>query len=97
MKNELSIVVRNRAPGGAVEILILSALERPEERQEPSKSEPKREWHENDEDFHHDLRTATERARSAFTMTRIEEPDIAAAAIRGVTVPLMASGTASTL
>jgi len=92
-----SIVVGDGPPGGAIEILILSILERPEKREEAGKAEAQCQRHENDEDFHQDLRTATERARSAFTMTRIEEPDIAAAAISGVTMPLIASGTASTL
>src|SRR4051794_22423374 len=97
MRTERSIVVGDGAPGRAVEILVLTVLERPEKREETGETEPERERHENDEDFHQDLRTATERARSAFTMTRIDEPDIAAAAISGVTMPLMASGTASTL
>jgi len=92
-----SIIVGNRPPGGAIKILILSVLERPEEREETGQAEAQCQRHKNDKDFHQDLRTATERARSAFTMTRIEEPDIAAAAISGVTMPLIASGTASTL
>src|SRR5262245_58961977 len=37
------------------------------------------------------------RARSAFSITRMDEPDMAAAAISGVTMPLIAIGTASTL
>ena len=35
--------------------------------------------------------------RSAFAMTRIDEPDMAIAAISGVTWPIMAMGTAMTL
>src|SRR4051812_40367270 len=97
MKTECSVVIGDGAPGRAVEILVLTILERPEKREQTGETEPERQRHENDEDFHQDLRTATERARSAFTMTRIEEPDIAAAAISGVTIPLIATGTASTL
>src|SRR3954469_11000112 len=97
MKTECSVVVGDGTPGRAIEILVLSVLERPEKREETGETEPERERHENDEDFHQDLRTAAERARSAFTMTRIDEPDIAAAAISGVTIPAMASGTASAL
>ena len=97
MKIECSVVVGDGAPGRAIEILILSVLERPEKREQTGKAEPERQRHENDEDFHQNLRTATERARNAFSMTRIEEPDIAAAAISGVTMPLIAIGTASIL
>src|SRR3954452_1123951 len=97
MKTECSVVVGDGTPGRAIEILVLSVLERPEKREQTGETEPERQRHENDENFHQDLRTATERARSAFTMTRIEEPNSAAAAISGVTMPLMASGTASTL
>lgn len=37
------------------------------------------------------------RARNAFSMTRIEDPDIAAATIKSVTIPEIAIGTASKL
>jgi hypothetical protein len=37
------------------------------------------------------------RARNAFSMTRIEEPDIAAATIKSVTILGIAIGTASKL
>jgi hypothetical protein len=37
------------------------------------------------------------RARNAFRVTRIEEPDMATAAIRGVTRPAIAIGTAKAL
>ena len=37
------------------------------------------------------------RARNAFRVTRIEEPDMAMAAIRGVTKPAIAIGTARAL
>ena len=38
-----------------------------------------------------------ERARSALAVTRIEEPDMAAAAINGVTKPAIATGNAIAL
>jgi hypothetical protein len=37
------------------------------------------------------------RARIAFRVTRIDEPDMAAAAIRGVIRPAIATGTATVL
>jgi len=37
------------------------------------------------------------RARKAFSVTRIEEPDIASAAMSGVIMPAIATGTASAL
>src|SRR5262249_35853941 len=105
------------APGCAVEVLILAALQRPEERREPGKTKRQRERDEDDEDLHQllsRLKAASaaasrvqllaafavapaRRARSAFSMTRMDEPDIAAAAIKGVTTPLIAIGTARQL
>ncbi len=90
-------VICDGTPGRAFEIVVLSAFERPEKPEQADKPEAKRQRHENDKYFHHDLPCATRRARSAFNMTNSEEPDIAAAAIRGVTTPLMAIGTASRL
>ena len=91
------LVVRDGAPGRAFEIVILSTFERPEKPEQTDKPEAKGQRYENHEYFHHDLPGATRRARSAFSITSSEEPDIAAAAIRGVTTPLMAIGTASRL
>src|SRR4051812_45615837 len=90
-------VIRDGAPGCALEIVILSALERPQKCEQPDQSEPERQRHQNDEYFHHDLSGAARRARSAFSITSNEDPDIAAAAIRGVAKPATAIGTARTL
>src|ERR1700750_963282 len=100
------IVVGDGAPGCAVEIVILAALQRPEEGRETGQTERQRQRDEDDEDLNQapSSRKAVSvarrdsvpvgltsvpalRARSALSITRMEEPDIAAAAIRGVTMP----------
>ena len=91
------LVIGDGAPGRALEIVILAALQRPEKSEQADQPEAERQRHQDHQHFHHDLPCATRRARSAFSMTRIEEPDIAAAAISGVTTPLIAIGTASKL
>ena len=91
------VVVGDRAPGCSVEIIILAALQRPEEADETGKSKRKGQRDQDDHHFHDEVSSATRRARSAFSITRIDDPDIAAAAISGVTTPLMASGTARKL
>src|SRR5258708_40123110 len=60
------LIIGNGPPGRAVEIVILAALERPEKSEQPHEAEAERQRHQNDEHFHHDLRCATPRARSAF-------------------------------
>src|SRR5215216_1185930 len=91
------LIIRNGPPGRAVKVVILTALERPEKSEQPCETEAERQRHQNDEHFHHGLRCATRRARSAFNITSSEEPDIASAAISGVTNPAMAIGTARKL
>lgn len=91
------VVVRNRPPGCAVKIVILAAAERPEEGGKARTSKHQRQWHQEDQDLHHTISREALRARSEFSMTRIEDPLMAAAAIKGVTTPLIATGTASTL
>ena len=91
------LIIQDRAPRRTFEIVILPAFQGPEEPKQTDQPKPQRQRHENDEHLHHDLPCATRRARSAFSITSREEPDIAAAAIRGVTTPLMAMGTANRL
>src|ERR1700731_4211082 len=91
------LVTGDRAPGGALEIVILPAPQRPEKSEQADETKPERQRHQNDHHFHHALPLATRRARSAFSITKSEEPDIAAAAINGVTTPLIAIGSASRL
>jgi len=87
------IVVGDRAPGGAVEIVELAASERPQEGRKAEAAEREGERNEIDKDVH---RAAPPRSRalSAFSVTRTDEPDMASAAISGVTKPATASGTA---
>ena len=91
------LVVGDCAPRRTVEIVILAAPERPEEGDEPSKTEGQRQGNQDDQDFHDVIPRKVLRARSEFSMTRIDDPLIAAAAIRGVTTPLIAIGTARKL
>ena len=91
------VIIRNSAPGRAFEIVILSGFQRPEKCGQTDEPKTKRQRHQDDHHFHAGPPFDIWRARSAFSITSIEEPDIAAAAIRGVTTPLMAIGTARTL
>src|SRR4051812_48368478 len=92
----LHVVVGQHAQRRAVHVLILTAAQRPEERREPGEAERERHRDEIHEHVHGALagvRMLTAhgeggclpvRTRSALSVTRIEEPDIAAAAISGV-------------
>ena len=91
------LVVGDRPPRGAVEIVILTAAQRPQETAEPEQTKQQRQRHEVDQDFHHVTSGPARRARRELSMTSSEEPLIAAAAISGVVKPAMATGTASTL
>src|SRR5882724_5284625 len=94
------IVIGDGAPGRTVEILILTALQRPQERQQSGEAKAERQRHEDDQHLHQalplvnagsDAKLASGcanrmppcalRARKAFSITRMDEPDIAAAAI----------------
>lgn len=90
------LIVGDRPPGGAIEIVILAVPEGPEKgrKAEPAKRDRKR--HQIEQDFHQ-AGPLCRRARKAFSITSSDEPDIAAAAISGVTRPAIASGTASAL
>ena len=91
------LIIGDGAPGRAFKIVILTAFERPQEAKQADQTEAQRQRHQNDHHFHDDPPFATRRARSALSITRMEEPDIAAAAISGVTTPLIAIGTARIL
>ncbi len=90
--------------GRAVQIIVLPRPERPEKGGKTQKTEKKSRWDEKSQSLHHAVsfieegRPCPPRARrKAFSVTTIEDPDMAAAAISGVTSPAMASGTASRL
>lgn len=90
------LIVGDRPPGGAIEIVILAAPERPQKGGKAERAKPDRKRHQIEQDFHQ-AGSLCRRARKALSITRSDEPDIAAAAISGVTRPAIASGTASAL
>lgn len=86
------IIIQNpeRRP---IQILELTRSCRPKECRQPQQPKPKRDGQQQREDRH----LAAPRSRSALATTTSDEPDIASAAISGVTSPAIASGTARTL
>jgi len=86
-------IVKQNAAGGAIEIVELPRLERPEETCETAKAERKCHWDEQQQSAHACLRAK----RSALPTTNREELDMATAAMSGVTKPAIAIGTASAL
>src|SRR5512140_3590542 len=89
----LNVIIRQHTQGSAVDIIVLAALERPQEGKEAGEAQPQRHRHQIDQDVHDRL----PRARSAFSVTSSDDPDIANAAIKGVTAPEIAIGTAIAL
>lgn len=87
------VVIDKDADGGAIEIIILASLQRPEEEGQPAQAKQQCAGDEDGDAVHFEL----PRSRSALATTMIEEPDMASAAMSGVTMPAMASGTAMTL
>lgn len=87
------IVVDENADCGAVKVVILAGTQRPEEKGQSAQPEQQRTRDEDGETVHR----AARRRRSALATTIIEDPDMASAAINGVTTPATASGTAMTL
>lgn len=90
------LIVGDRPPGGAIQIVILTVLEGPEKGGKPKGAEHDRKRNQIDQDFHQ-IVSLCRRARKALSITSSDEVDIAAAAISGVTRPAIASGTASAL
>ena len=87
------LVVEQDAPRRAVEILELAGIERPKKGNESAEAERERDGNEEKEAAHVRLRAK----RKALPMTMSEELDIASAASKGVTSPIIARGTASPL
>src|SRR5262249_30072568 len=81
-------------PGRAVEVVVLPAVERPQEGRKPEQAKRKRHRHQIDQDFHQPISRADGLARSAFAVTRSEEPDMASAATSGEAKPRIARGRA---
>ena len=89
------VVVAKNAVGGTIEIIELARLQRPHEGAEPRKPQQQGRRDQVDQNAH--ALPPANLARNAFVVTRIEEPDMASAAISGVTKPAMAIGTATML
>ena len=89
----LHVIVRQHTKSSAVDVTVLPALSEPREMQQTCKAES--EGHRNQINQHvHALRPFV---RNAFSVTSSEDPDIARAAISGVTAPAIAIGTATAL
>lgn len=87
------ILINQDTQGCAIQIFELSAAQRPEKGAEAKKAKS-----ECDRDEEGDARHfAAPFSRSALATTITDEPDIASAAISGVTMPIIAKGTAITL
>src|ERR1043165_305600 len=93
----LDVIVRKNAQGGAIQIFILAAAQRPQKGREAGEAERER----NRDEIYKDIHDAPAgnvspmalvavracgraRTRNALSVTIIDEPDIAAAAISGV-------------
>lgn len=87
------VPVDEDAQGRALEIIELAGAKRPEEAAQAAKPQQQRHRDQEGQPVHR----AAPRSRSALPTTISDEADIASAAIKGVTTPAIASGTASTL
>src|SRR5215475_1428828 len=92
----LYVVIVENAQRRAFHVIILPARQRPHERREPGETQQQRHRHEIDQHVHA-TSLGRARTRSALSVTRMEEPDMAAAAMNGVTKPAIATGTAIAL
>ncbi len=77
----------------AIRIIELPAPQRPEKRRQSRQTERQGNGDEQEEPVH----WTAQRSRSEFATTMSELEDMASAAMRGVTKPPIASGTAKTL
>jgi len=76
------IVIKQNSAGGAIHIFILAGPERPQEASEAQCAQEQRNRYQTEKDGHDSLRRLS---RRAFAITRIDEDDIASAAMNGVT------------
>jgi len=93
LANMLVIIVNQDTNRGPIKIIELRGAYRPEKRGQPPQPQGKRDWYKEGNAGHR----AAVRNRRALATTSNEEPDIAKAAIKGVTMPAIASGTARKL
>lgn len=87
------VVILQNAISGALQIVELPGPERPQEPGKADEAEEQRDGNEPGKSTHGASLMVMARNRTAFAVTRIEEVDIATAAIRGVTKPAAAIGT----
>ncbi len=88
------IIIEQDPAGGAIQILILARPKRPKKSGQAQSTQEQSHRNEIDEYRHDNLVRPSLRA---FAITRMEEDDIASAAISGVTNPITANGTAARL
>ena len=84
------VVIEQNPRRVSFDVLILIVSDRPKERYDAQSTKDQRHRNEDHKYIH-------ARTLSAFRITRIEELDIANAAIRGLANPMTASGTAIAL
>lgn len=78
--------------GGTIQVFVLARPDRPQERDQPEQAE--RDGRR--DEVHEHVHDALLRVR-AFKVTRIDDDDMATAAMSGVTKPAIAKGTKSAL
>jgi hypothetical protein len=109
----LKVIVRQNAKRSALDVIVLTTLQRPQERRQSDQAESKCHWHQIKKYVHaifsfgahvranFSARLISARAgscaRNALKVTKSDEPDMATAAISGVTKPAIAIGTATAL
>jgi hypothetical protein len=89
----LTLVVMQDAPRRALEILELSAAERPQERRESKQTQKQRARDEPGQSGHCPILSRIEESLTALAVTAIDDADMAIAASSGVTRPITANGT----
>lgn len=88
---ERLVIIIEDAMCRAVQVFVLVRIDRPQEAHKSKQSEPECNGNEVDDDVH---ASALLFMRKAFNVTISDEADIAIAAIKGVTFPVTAIGTA---
>ena len=85
------------SPGGTIQVLELSGAQGPDKGDKAGTSQGERGRNEPGEGGHVRSSSFAVRSRTALRVTAMEEPDMAMAAIKGVTKPAIASGTQTAL
>ena len=87
------LIINQDAHPCAIQIIKLAGLQRPEKGEKANQAKPQRDGDEQQQTVHF----AAPRRRKALATTMMDDPEMAAAAISGVTSPMIARGTAITL